>query len=391
MNEQQNNVDKDLQNILYNIHVYPTYAVKIPYRSKRVVSSSTLDKANETRKAIREQNKKFFAETNQLPPVLSPKAISRLKNSINWLISSAKSKTVYSKSTGKSYTFKVNFITLTLPTTDHSISDHEFKSKLLHNFIASCRYRFKMFNFVWKVETQKNGNIHAHLTTDVFTDHRAVRSIWNKILSEHGVVQQYHEKHKNLSEDQYVSMYLNDDQSNSYQLRMAYRKGVESNWMNPNTTDVHAVHKVKDLGAYLAKYFSKNEENRRRIKGRVWSCSYSVSSKNKLILEEFSQLNPGYSTELNNPAVKSKEILVENKTTGSKYVAGCIFFFKLSDWGTILKGSLLKEFNDFRWKIRHNLTTTFIVDDFDEDFLYENDLSVKTDLTEFLTFSSQLN
>lgn len=391
MKGQQNNVDRDLQNILYNIHVYPTYAVKVPYRSKRVVSKSSLKKANETRKAIREQNKKFFADTNQLPPVLSPKAISRLKNSINWLISSAKTKTVYSKSTGKSYNFKVNFITLTLPTTDHSISDHEFKSKLLHNFIASCRYRFKMFNFVWKVETQKNGNIHAHLTTDVFTDHKVVRCIWNKILNEYGIIEKYHNKHKDLSEDQYVSMYANAEQSNILQLRKAYKNGVESNWMNPNTTDVHAVHKVKDLGAYLAKYFSKNEENRRRIKGRVWSCSYSLSSKNKLILEEFSQINQGYSTELNNPKVKSKEIIVENKTTGSKYVAGCIYFFKLSDWGNILKGSLLNSFNEFRWKIRNNLSTTYIVDDFDEDFLKENDLSLKTDLTEFIPNQLQLN
>lgn len=384
MNALNDSIQKDLQNILYNIHVYPTYAVKIPYREKKVVSSSTLEKANETRKAIREQNAKFFEESGQLPPVMSTRAIARLKNSINWLIASAKNKTVFSKSTGKSYSFKVNFITLTIPTLDHGITDHQFKSKLLHNFISAARYRFGMYNFVWKVETQKNGNIHAHLTTDVFTDHKAVRSIWNKILQEHGVIEKYHLKHKYLSEDEYISMYLNDDQSNVFQLKKAYKNGVENNWMNPNSTDVHAVHKVKDLGAYLAKYFGKSEDDRRRIKGRVWSCSYSLSSKNKLVLEEFSQLEQGYSTELNNPVVKSKEIIVENKTTGSKYVAGCIFFYKLSDWGKILKGSLLAEFNDFRWKIRSNLVNTYLIDESIDEYVYKEGLEPCIDLSDFV-------
>lgn len=384
MNSVNDSVQKDLQNILYNIHVYPTYAVKIPYKDKRPVSATTLNKANETRKAIREQNEKFFADTGQLPPVMSTRAISRLKNSINWLISSAKNKTVFSKSNGKSYSFKVNFITLTIPTLDHNISDAHFKSKLLHNFISAARYRFNMYNFVWKVETQKNGNIHAHLTTDVFTDHKAVRAIWNKILQEHGVIDAYQKKHSGLSEEQYVSMYVNDEQTNIVQLRKAYKNGVESNWKNPNSTDVHAVHKVKDLGAYLAKYFAKSDDDRRRIKGRVWSCSYSLSSKNKLVLEEFSAIEQGYSNELNNPAVKSKDIIVENKVTGSKYVAGCIYFYKIADWGKVLRGSLFSEFNEFRWKIRNNLSNTYFIDETIEEYVYSEGLEPSIDLSDFV-------
>jgi hypothetical protein len=241
-----------------------------------------------------------------------------------------------------------------------------------------------MYNFVWKVETQKNGNIHAHLTTDVFTDHKVVRSIWNKILNEYGVIDKYNEKHKDLSEEQYVSMYANAEQTNIIQLRKAYKNGVDSNWKNPNSTDVHAVHKVKDLGAYLAKYFAKSDDDRRRIKGRVWSCSYSLSSKNKLILEEFSQIEQGYSTQLNNPVVKSKEIIVENKTTGSKYVAGCIFFYKLSDWGKVLRGSLLSEFNEFRWRIRHNLSNTYLIDESVDEYVYNEGLDPSIDLSDFV-------
>lgn len=368
MNIEQQDIQKDLQNILHTIHVYPTYAVKVPYRKNRTPNKSTLEKANETRKAIREQNQKFFAESGQLPPVLSPKAISRLKNSINWLIASAKTKNVYSKKSGKSFSFKVNFITLTLPSLDHGISDAHFKSKLLHNFINACRYQFQMFNFVWKVECQENGNIHAHLTTDVFTDHKKVRSIWNKILSDSGALDAYIKKHENLDFEQYCNLYNPLNDKDVIKLKQAFDYGVSSGWSNPNTTDVHAVHKVKDLGAYLAKYFGKNEEDRRRIKGRVWSCSYSLSSKNKLILEEFSQLDQGFSSELNKPEIKSKEIQVENKTTGKVYTAGCIYFFKISDWGKTLKSSLLEEFNNFRFRIRHNLTSTYWVDDEAEQF-----------------------
>src|SRR5690606_15700456 len=187
------------------------------------------------------------------------KASRRLSNAVNWLIASAKNKYIFDKESGKKFTFKINFITLTLPTTDHNISDHYFKSKLLHNFINTCRYKHDLKNYVWKVETQENGNIHAHFTTDTFIHWKDLRDIWNRILIKHGVMESYTKKHKSIDFDEYVFLYGSRKNSDLKKLRKAYDFGVSTNWESPNTTDVHAVHKVKDIASYIATYMSKKE------------------------------------------------------------------------------------------------------------------------------------
>lgn len=346
---------------IYNLYVYPTYTVKMKQRPSFKPSEEAIKKANEARANMREQSEKFFQETGQLPPVLSPKARRRLTNAVNWLVASAKTKRVYSKKTGAQFSFKVSFVTLTLPTVKHDLSDAVFKNKLLHTFISNARNKWGMHNFVWKVETQKNGNIHCHLTTDVYIQWHELRSTWNKILSSYGLIDSYREKHSKMTFEEYCKSYNYDNSKTTEQMRFAYDQGVKSGWTNPNTTDVHAVHKVKDIGAYLAKYFDKEEEGRRRISGRVWSCSYSLSSKNKLVVECYGTVAKGTASELLHPDIKQKEIIQTNKLTGSQRVVGVIYFHKLSQWGTVIKNELLQEFNRFRFAIRNNLPNDFLV------------------------------
>lgn len=345
---------------IYNLYVYPTYTVKIKQRPSFKPSPEALEKANQARKEQRELSKKFYEETETLPPVLSHKARRRLTNSVNWLVASAKTKRVFSKKTGSQYSFKVSFITLTLPTTDHNISDATFKNKMLHTFIANARNKWNMHNFVWKCETQKNGNIHCHLTTDVYIPWNELRLVWNRILDAHGLIKIYQEKHAKMSFDDYFKKYCSGSEQEKTALFKKYEQGVKSNWTNPNSTDVHAVHKVKDIGAYLAKYFDKEEAGRRRISGRVWSCSYSLSSKNKLVVESYGEIGKGTAAELMHPDIKQKEILQKDNLTGRERVAGVIYFHKLSHWGTIIKNELLAEFNKFRFAIRNNLPNSFV-------------------------------
>lgn len=353
----------DVHNHIFDLHVYPTYAVKIPQRERFRPSPEALEKANIARQLARQAKLDPNHPEHSKQYVLSPKATKRLINSVNWLVSSAQTKRVFSKLTGKSFQFKVNFITLTLPTTDHSISDHFFKSVLLHAFINTCRKSHRLTNFVWKCEAQANGNIHAHFTTDTFIHYADVRRIWNKILHSHGLIQKFTEKHASLTLDEYVNLYNPKGEQDVSRLEMAYKKGCESQWTNPNTTDVHAVHKIKDISAYLAKYMGKSEEDRRRISGRVWSCNYALSSKNKLVLECYSTRGMAILDELNKPEIKAKPIESINKTTGSKTYVGNIYFFKPSFWGSIIQGILLEEYNTFRWKIQQFQNNVFFIDD----------------------------
>src|SRR5699024_1370876 len=133
--------------------------------------------------------------------------ITKLRNSINWLVASSKKKKVYSEKRKRHYYFKVNFVTLTLPSSVQNISDHKFKSVLLHNFINQMRYRYGMKNFVWKVETQENGNIHAHFTTDTYLPWDGVRFVWNRILIKNDLMHEYTNKHLAMSFDDYNKTY----------------------------------------------------------------------------------------------------------------------------------------------------------------------------------------
>jgi len=368
------NLTSDSHEHIFDLHIYPTYAVKIPQRPKRVISADQIQKANAARKEYRELQAKHIQELGILPPVMSVKATKRLRNSVNWLIASAKSKRIFSKTNGKSFTFKVNFITLTLPTTEHNISDATFKNVFLHTFINNLRNKYNMVNFVWKVEAQENGNIHAHFATDIYINWEELRMIWNRILINNGVMDSYTKKFTNLTFEEYVNMSTIKDKSDLQSLKKAFNYGVSTGWKNPNTTDVHAVYKVKDIGAYLAKYFSKSDNDRRRITGRVWSCSYGLSSKNKLIVECTSNgINP-ILDELNKPEIYAKELIQENKKTGSTFAFGVCYFYKLEDWGVILKGELLQKFNEYRFRLRNGVSQLFDLQPIIETSILHNEI-----------------
>ncbi len=235
------------------------------------------------------------------------------------------------------------------------MTDHQFKKELLHNFINTCRAAYGLKNYVWKVEAQANGNIHAHFTTDTFIHWKDVRRVWNRILDKKGIIDSYRNKHSSMTFDDYCTAYNPTGERDIQQLRNSYNAGCSSNWSDPNSTDVHAVHKVKDIAAYLAKYMGKNEDDRRSIKGRLWGCSYNLSESNKLIVEVHGTQDTEYLKELFKPEIAYKELTAVSSLSKLPFRVGEIFFYKISDWGTVLRGKLLEVFDKHRFNIRHNI------------------------------------
>jgi len=329
---------------IWDLHIYPTYAVHVKQRQSGGKPKTELQLKNEDN--LRE---------NKPRAKMSQKSVRRLSNSVNWLVASSKTKFVYDKESGKRFNFKINFVTLTLPTLNHGISDHKFKSVLLHNFVNTCRYKFDLKNFVWKVEAQANGNIHAHFTCDTFMHWRELRKVWNKILLKNGAMTAYTQKHSSMNLAQYLAAYSDGSAAAHEKCAAAFHVGVSEGWTNPNTTDVHAVHKVKDIAAYLAKYMSKSDEERREIKGRLWSCSALLASTNKLVVEMVGYHDQDLIKTLCHQLVKFKPIQTFSEVTSQLSTIGEIFFYKLSDWGTILKGRLLEFYNLHRFHIRNNI------------------------------------
>lgn len=222
---------------------------------------------------------------------ISPSGRKTLQHKINWLYFLSKSR--YKKSVSGKFinNFKLNFLTLTLPSTQvHNTA--AITKECLNQFLVEMKQRFGMENFVWRLEFQKNGNVHYHLVTDTFCDFFLVRKIWNRILSKLGYVQAYTKKHVFLKLSEYCEMYSNGGQIDFDTLKDRYIKGKRNNWKVPNTVDVKSVSSAKKIAFYISKYFGKKNENQNpcneldneeNSKGlRLWFCSRSLSKLDKI-------------------------------------------------------------------------------------------------------------
>jgi len=250
---------------------------------------------------------------------LSQKAAKRMRTSIEWLVASAKPKRVYLKETKSNFTFKVNFITLTLAQPQSGLSDSQFKKNFLEPFIKRMKYHYKLRNYVWKAETQKNGNIHIHLTTDTFVHYLDIRKHWNSILYKQGLLSEFFEKHGHH---------------------------------DPNSTDVHSVVNVKNLAAYLVKYFSKNDNDRRQVEGRLWGCNYALSRANgcKVIAtpDEIANVTKHFAY----AALKHVKLESEPNAFGKKMKFGDLYYVNLDQWGKAVAGPIFECFREHIAQIR---------------------------------------
>lgn len=194
----------------------------------------------------------------QLDGTLSFNSQKRIRLAIDWMLAAAQPKLLKVKKTDKYYTFRISFATLTLPTQKNK-SDQDIKS-IFNSFLTMAKYRFGLKTYIWKAEPQKRGTIHFHLTSDCFIHWRMLRFAWNRLLK---------------------------------------REGLTGIHTDPNSTDIHAVYKIKNLAAYLAKYYCKSyiknisdlpsdqvfqmtdeeitDKVRRPISGRLWGCSHNLS------------------------------------------------------------------------------------------------------------------
>jgi hypothetical protein len=133
------------------------------------------------------------------------------------------------------------FITLTLSASQEH-SDNTIKRKLLTPYIATLQRRFNVWNYFWRAEPQKNGNIHFHLIVDSYIPWADIRESWNNQLNKLQYIDRFEEKHGHR---------------------------------NPNSTDIHKVQHVQDLAGYLCKYITKMDTTR-AIEGRIHGCSDDI-------------------------------------------------------------------------------------------------------------------
>ena len=186
---------------------------------------------------------------------------------------------------GAGLKFKINFITLTLPAKQVH-PDKVIISEILQPFLNYLRKHYKVTNYIWRAEKQKNDNLHFHMLLDKFIDKSELRQLWNKYLQNLGYVRRYKENqlywHNNgFQVRKKLLKYWPEEKQ-----KEAYIKGIDQDWTNPNTTDIHSTKHIRHLKKYLCKYLCKNGKEVHKIEdltnipiadlltisGRLWAC-----------------------------------------------------------------------------------------------------------------------
>jgi hypothetical protein len=181
------------------------------------------------------------------------------------------------------------FVTLTLPFKQVH-DDNTLKRVLLEpmiQWLTSEKLDAKGVNvgwgvkcYLWRAETQKNGNLHFHIIVDRWIDMQRLRTKWNQILDRLGYIKMFQAKQKHIFRKGFVirqdqmkkqvktlrdrakkngkSLSLKAAQKEATEKqKQAWLKGIAENWTNPNSTDVHKLGNIKSISAYVTKYVCK--------------------------------------------------------------------------------------------------------------------------------------
>lgn len=155
--------------------------------------------------------------------------------------------------TKKPFNHRLSVITLTIPTTQ-VIHPNTAYNQLLKPFIDYLRKTKDVENYIWKLEFQKRGQIHYHITMPQVIHWREIRNKWNYLLKKNNYLNEYYSKKGNY---------------------------------DPNSTDIHKVYNIDKIGPYLMKEFVKSCQNvdinkhnytKEDInkKFKYWDCSNSL-------------------------------------------------------------------------------------------------------------------
>jgi hypothetical protein len=207
---------------------------------------------------------------------VSKTAAKKITKAIDYLVYLAQPKQLPKTLHGKGLLFQINFITLTLASSQCH-SDKVLKQKIFEPFLNSLRQKWNVKYYVWRVEKQNNGNIHWHICTDKFIHWAELRQVWNNHQNKLGYVDRYRENmrvwHKNGFN---FRPEISANWPLSKQLK-AYKEGILHDWNNPNSTDVHSLKLITNVRAYFIKYMVKNSQCI-EILGRLWGCSENLSN-----------------------------------------------------------------------------------------------------------------
>jgi len=211
--------------------------------------------------------KKEFKDNKHVKAGLSSHQAKRLQNALNWLYFCAERKYIRSSKTKKTFFFKLNFITVTLSSSQKH-NDKYILKNMLEPLIRKMRKTYTGFLYVWKAEVQDNGNLHFHINTNVFVHHKWLRDEWNILQSKHGYLE---ENEIQTAPSEQVKAVINaSDLSNYLSKYMSKGDKLKSKWINYLKANEKRFKNEKIecfLGCGLLSAY------KRKIDIKLWDCS----------------------------------------------------------------------------------------------------------------------
>lgn len=284
--------------ITYNeIHWFPNR----PPRPDRTDANSVLIQV-ETEHGIelKRVSTSFLNSTRQSQGVLSKQAKKRLKLAIDYFLLLNRPQDGKSGYSGSHYNKQITFVTLTLPSKQIH-SDNEIKKQCLNQFLIEISRYDNASMYVWRAEYQENGNIHFHIMVNTFIVWTKIRNRWNRIIQKLGYVSRYREQQQEFHKEGFrlrpelLKKWPADKQ------KKAYERGLRLNWNDPNSTDIHKIENITNIQAYLIKYMTKVEQEKKEDEspdseekkdiGRIWSASMVLSNIKGATTEIDSEIN----------------------------------------------------------------------------------------------------
>lgn len=234
-----------------------------------------------------EVNELFLKSTRKNNGFLSSHAKRKLFRSLDYMFCTSDKKRVFSKVQNKYVSFRIVFVTLTLPSKQIH-SDKEITNTCLNQLFVELSKYHNVKKFVWRAEKQENGNIHYHILINEFVEWSELRRRWNRIVNKLGYVDRYQERMERFYAKGFRPTNNDRDKRTIDQQRKAFILGQKSGWRSPNSTDIHDTRKVKDIKAYVGKYMAKDpevnleaeniEQDTKVVDGRLWACSRNLSN-----------------------------------------------------------------------------------------------------------------
>lgn len=216
--------------------------------------------------------------------VQSKHSMNKFKNAISWMLLFADKKTIYTKVAyidrknvpRHIFSFRLGFITLTLPSTqihpDKYIKDH-----LLQPFLRYLQ-RYFVASYVWKAESQLNGNIHFHITIDTFVPWRKIQTKWNRICKNHGYCEVNSSGQNNMGDASTQIKAIRNENDLSKTVGGYLTKGsIEEKNRRALKTKKLSLQEIIERFPYISCNIKTKQHYSRFIEGRIWGCSENLS------------------------------------------------------------------------------------------------------------------